>query len=335
MRQDVATGNSRDERTASTDSAGTVTFRGMPIGTDYSYRATVEQGKGVYASGPFRLDERTGQRALVHVYPVTTDIRQAMVGMRGVVFVQPREDIFQVEATIQVLNIGMIAWVPEGVVIPLPAGAKAFRASESMSDTRAEREKDGDVTLRGTFAPGEHEVTFQYQLENTHESTLHFRMGLPPHMAEMRVYAEGPRDMQLNVAGFPKAERTTGQSGSHLLITGKRAVRAEPPIEDVEVSLGNIPVPGQGRWYAALFACCLAGFGVWNALPRRGAKGRSAPYQAELSEAQELVFRELVSLERLEREGEIGPRAYGEARAELLDVLSRLAARAEGSAKPA
>src|SRR5204863_4847159 len=145
-------------------------------------------------------------------------IRQAMVGMRGVLFVQPREDIFQVEATIQVLNIGMIAWVPEGVVIPLPAGAKAFRAGESMNDTRVDREKDGDATLRGTFAPGEHEVTFQYQLENTHEPALHFRMGLPPHMAEMRVYAEGPRDMQLNVAGFPKAERTTGQSGSHMLI---------------------------------------------------------------------------------------------------------------------
>src|SRR5262249_11106834 len=76
MRQDVATGNSREERVANTDASGTVTFRDMPVGTEFSYRATVQQGEGAYASEPFRLDERTGQRALVHVYPVTRDIRQ-------------------------------------------------------------------------------------------------------------------------------------------------------------------------------------------------------------------------------------------------------------------
>lgn len=327
MRQDVATGDSREERVANTDASGTVTFSNMPIGTEFSYRATVRQGDGAYASEPFRLDERTGQRALVHVYPVTRDIRQAMVGMRGVVYVQPREDIFQVETTLQVLNIGAIAWVPDHVRIPLPEGAKAFRASESMHDTGVERDKDGEVTLHGTFSPGQHEVTFQYQLDNEHEPTQRFRMGLPPHVAEMRVYAEGPREMRLAVSGYPPAERTTAQTGGHLLVTGKRAVRGDAPLDEVDISLESLPVPAQGRWYAALTALGLAVFGIWAGFFRPRSDPKLAARSSELREAEELVFRELVALERLEREGQIGPRAYAEARAELLDVLSRLAAR--------
>jgi hypothetical protein len=327
VRQDVATGDSKQERVLRSNGLGMVTFQNMPVGTEYSYRVTVPQGEAAYASEPFRLDERTGQRAVIHVYPATRDIRQAMVGMRGVVYVQPREDIFQVETTLQVLNIGSVAWVPDNVRIPLPEGAKAFRASESMSDARVERDKDGEVTLHGTFSPGQREVTFQYQLENLHEPTARFRMGLPPHVAEMRVFAEGPRDMHLIVSGYPPSERTTGQNGGHLLVTGKRAVRGDAPLDDVEVSLENLPVPAQGRWYAALLAFGLAAFGVWHGFSRGRWKSKTAPYRAELEEAEELVYRELVALERLERDGHIGPRAYAEARTELLDVLSRLGSR--------
>lgn len=328
MREDVATGNSRQERTAPTDGAGVATFRGLPTGTEYSYRATIQRGLGAYGSEPFRLDERSGQRALVHVYPVTRDIRQALVGMRGVVYVQPREDIFQIETTIQVLNIGAIAWVPEQVQIALPDGAKAFRATESMQDTRVEQSKTGEVTLLGTFSPGEHEITFQYQLDNPHEPTERFRVGLPPHVAEMRVYAEGPRGMQLNVTGFPPAQRTTAQNGSHLLATGKRAGRGDDPLDDLDISLENLPVPSQGRWYAAFLALGVAVLGVWTGLSSRASKKKTVS-RPEFAEAESLVLDELVALERLEREGQIGPRAYADARNELLDVLSRLSVRGE------
>lgn len=330
-RQDVATGDSREERVQNTDASGTVTFRSMPVGTEFSYRATVREGEGAYASEPFRLDERTGQRAIVHVYPVTRDIRQAMVGMRAVVFVQPREDIFQIETTIQVLNIGQIAWVPDNVRIPLPEGAKAFRASESMHDTAVERSKDGEVTLHGTFSPGQHEVTFQYHLDNQHEPTQRFRMGLPPHVAEMRVYSEGPREMHLSVRGYPPAERAQSQSGGHLLVTGRRAVRGDAPLDEIDVTLENLPVPAQGRWYAALLAFGLAGFGIWSGFVRKSTKPAVGTKSTEIKEAEDLVLRELVTLERLERDGQIGPRAYAEARTELLDVLSRLAARKAGA----
>jgi hypothetical protein len=200
-----------------------------------------------------------------------------------------------------------------------------------MNDTAVERSKDGDVTLHGTFSPGQHEVTFQYHLENQHEPTQRFRMGLPPHVAEMRVYSEGPREMRLSVRGYPPAERAQGQSGGHLLITGRRAVRGDPPLDEIDVTLENLPVPAQGRWYAAFLAFGLAGFGVWSGFVRKSSKPAAGAKNTEIKEAEELVLRELVTLERLEREGQIGPRAYAEARTELLDVLSRLAARKAGA----
>ena len=69
-----------------------------PTGTAYSYRVTVNQPPATFASEPVRLSESGGQKVLLHVYPVTRDLREALVGMRGVLFVQPREDVFQVEA---------------------------------------------------------------------------------------------------------------------------------------------------------------------------------------------------------------------------------------------
>jgi len=125
MKQDVAEGDSHSERQGTTDSRGVALFEGLPTGTAYTFRATATKDAGTFASEPLRLGESGGQRVLLHVFPVTRDLRQALVGMRGVVFVQPREDVFHIESSFQVINIGMQAWVPDGTKIALPEGAKA------------------------------------------------------------------------------------------------------------------------------------------------------------------------------------------------------------------
>jgi hypothetical protein len=115
------------------------------------------------------------------------------------------------------------------------------------------------------------------------------------------------------------------------LVTGRRAVRGDAPLDEIDVTLENLPVPAQGRWYAALLAFGLVGFGMWSGFVRKSPKPAAGAKSAEIKEAEELVLRELVTLERLERDGQIGPRAYAEARTELLDVLSRLTARKAGA----
>jgi hypothetical protein len=257
---------------------------------------------------------------------VTRDLRQALVGMRGVVFIQPREDVFHIESSFQVINIGLQAWVPDGVKISLPDGAKAFRTSDSMSDTRAERGASGAVELLGTYSPGQHDIGYQFQLDNLHDARRSIRIGLPPHVAELRVVAEGARGMVLSAGGFPDPEPMQGQDGSRLLVTGRRLGRGDGALDSIEITLDNLPVPSLGRWYAVAIACALSALGLGVALRKDTSEKKShrSVDPADVKQAEELVLEELVALEKLRREERVGPRTYEETRIELLDALTRL-----------
>jgi len=324
MKQDVAEGDSRSERTATTDVRGVAVFEGLAIGTAYSYRVTVQRDPAAFASEPLRLSETGGERVLLHVYPVTRDLREALVGARGVLFIQPREDVFQVEESFQILNIGTNAWVPADVHFQLPDGAKAFRAGEGMTDARFERSPSGNVELHGTFSPGQHDVSFQFQLDNRHDRRRSFRLALPPHVAELRVVSEGGRDLVLTADGFPESEPMRGQDGSRLLVTGRHLVRGDAPLEVIDVTLDNLPVPSSGRWYAVATAVCFAALGLWKALGRRGSGERARGQAEDRRGAEKLVLDELVALEKLRRDDAVGPRTYQETRSTLLGALARL-----------
>lgn len=325
MKQDVAEGDSRSERRGSTDGRGVTLFEGLPLGSAYSFRVTAEKDGGTFASEPIRLPEIGGQRVLLHVYPVTRDLRKALVGMRGVVFIQPREDVFHIESSFQVINIGNQAWVPDSEKIKLPEGAKAFRASDSMSDTRVERAPSGAVEMLGTYSPGQHDIGYTFQLDNLHEPRRSIRIGLPPHVAELRVVAEGARGMVLSVEGFPDAEPMQGQDGSRLLVTGRGLARGDEALRNVEITLDNLPVPSAGRWYAVAIACALGALGLAVALRKDTENKAGASLDpADVKQAEDLVLDELVALEKLRREERVGPRTYEETRLELLDTLARL-----------
>jgi len=325
--QDPAEGETRKQLLGTTNPEGVVLFSGLTVGTDHTYRAVVSQGPAAFASESIRLDALTGHRVLLHVYPSTPDIKKALIGMRGLVYIQPRDDVFQIEGNFQVFNIGPTAWVPSGLSLPLPDGAKAVRAQESMQDARIEKTIQGDLILTGTFGPGQRDVGYQFQLPNTHDPARSFRLALPPHVAEMRVIGEGPRSMTLSVAGFDAAEETRGKDGARLLVAGRRMTQGDAALGHVEIALAGLPVPSSGRWYAAGLALLLAVLGL-------AAHGRQAPragsgdgMRRETEEAEGLVLDELVALELLHRDGTIGPRTYESSRADLVEALARLAAR--------
>jgi hypothetical protein len=324
QKQDVAEGDSRTQRDGTTDDKGVVTFTGLDTGSAFSYRVTASQGPATFASEPLRLEATSGHRVLLHVFPVTRDLNQALVGARGIVFVAPREDVFQIEVSFRILNIGKQAWVPENITLSLPAGAKAFRASDAMKDTRVEKKASGAIELLGTYAPGESDVNFQFQLENDHTKTKRFSVELLPHVAEIRVIAERARGMSLEVDGFPEAEVVQGRDGSRLLLTSKQLVRGDAPFSTASIVLDNLPVPSTGRWYALGLAAVIACGGLFEAgRRRREPQVRSLPL-AERKEAERLVLDELVTLEKLRQKELIGPRTYEESRADLLNALARL-----------
>jgi hypothetical protein len=267
------------------------------------------------------------------VFPVTEDINQAYVGVRGIVYVETRDDVFQFQVMLRVLNLGAVTWVPRDVLVQLPSGFKAFGADKSMTDVRFEPEESRGARLLGTFSPGQHEVSFRFQMPKGRDPNASFRLGILPHTFELRVIAAAAPTMRLEVPGFEEPQVDQTQNGQRVLVT-RRLFSATEPVTEFSIGLSGLPVPGPGRWIAALIAALLAGSGfaaAWGYL-NFDAPGKIKP-EEEVFAARELILKELVLVEQARLAGDLGPRAHGEARKALVDALARLGTRALGPTK--
>ena len=335
MFQSVAEGEARSEKFAKTDELGRVRFDGLTLGSSYSYRVTLKSGPAEYSSMPIHLPEDSGQRVRLHVFPVTRDIDKSYVGMRGILYVETRDDVFQFQLMMRILNLGAVSWVPDNVTIKLPSGFKAFSAEKGMTDVRWEADEDRGAKLLGTFAPGQHDASFRFQVPKQREANAYFTLGMLPHVFEMRVIAAASASMTLTVDGFEPPRTDQTENGQRVVVT-RRVFDAGDKVEAVNITLSGLPVPGPGRWIAALLAAALAasGFGAaWGYLSF-DAPGR-VKRDEELVIARDLILDELVLVEQARRAGDLGPRAHSDARKSLLDALARLGPAALETAAPA
>jgi len=324
MFQKIAEGESRSEKFAQADAQGNVQFSGLTRGSDYAYRVTVQYGSANYQTSPFNLKPDLGQRVVLHVFPATSDSERAAFGMRGYLYVETRDDVFQCEALFRVFNVGQITWVPKDVVIQLPKGFKAFKAQEGMTDVGFEQVEGIGARLKGTFPPGQAEASFRFQIPKANDDSLVFRMTVPPHVAEMRVIAEASSTMNLSVDGFQPPVATANQNGQRVLVSVKQLRERNEELKDFTATLSGIPTPGPGRWFALAVAGCIAIAGVFAA---RGAFDQAAgggDATADKKRARELLLGELEALEAARRAERIGPRSYQQSRVALIDAIARL-----------
>jgi hypothetical protein len=260
---------------------------------------------------------------LQHVYPVEHDIQRVLVGLRGLVFVEPREDVLQLEMSFQVFNIGRQTWVPQGITFPLPAGAKAFRARDAQGNATVEEAGDA-VRIVGTYPPGEREIAYSLQIPANGDARQSIEVALPPHVAELRVASSIGRAATLSVSGFPEAEHVRGRDGSWLAVTGLQLVRGQEPLTRLAITLDGLTTPSRGRWIAVGVAALIMIGGLASALGRRKGPGRGA--ESDADRASEILLDELEALEALRTRKAIGPRAYDRTRQGLIDALARVEA---------
>jgi hypothetical protein len=327
--QKIAEGESRSEKFAQADATGTVRFADLTMGSDYAYRVTVEAGPAKYQTAPFNLRRDMGQRVVLHVFPSTADIEKAMIGMRGYMYIETRDDVFQFEVLFRVFNVGQVTWVPKDVVVQLPKGFKAFKAQESMTDVHFEPVEGVGARLKGTFSPGQEEASFRFQMPKSNEDSATFQMSLPPHVAEMRVIAEASSTMNLDVDGFQPPVPTANQNGQRVLVSVKQLLRRDEEIKDFVATLSGIPTPGPGRWVAVLVALGMAIGGVFAARGAFDDAGGGKDVAADKKRAREILLRELMALEAARRAESIGPRSYEQSRLRLIDAIARLGLPAE------
>jgi hypothetical protein len=331
----VAKGDSREHRDAEADDNGSARFDGLTIGSGTTYRVVTRQGPATFAAPPFPLGDKAGKRAVVHSYESATDIDDVFVGMRGFLFLALRDDSILIEQALNVFNLGPVAWVPE-VKIPLPEGYKALNKEESGDEMRLDDIHDFGVALRGTIAPGRHDVSYRYQVPLDRRERQTIEIELPPRVAQMRVIAEASKTMKLKVEGFPAAQQTQLQNGTKVLVTEQVATRDTGGFTRLTITLDGLPTPPPGR-LVALGIALLAVVGALAYSFRRPAEDQAPDEDAqrELQEARDALLEEFVELERARKRGDVGPKTYSRVRAALLDALARIVARIEEAPAPA
>jgi hypothetical protein len=314
----IAKGDSRRHVQMPTDERGRSLFTDLDTASNIAYRVSAGYQGGSFAAAPFQLQQAKAMRVVLHVYPVTRDIRAAVIVCEATLALELRDDRVQVEQALTFYNLGRIAWQPDDVHMLLPEGFTAFDAQTTMSDQGVDQ-GGGGAKLRGTFAPGRHAVQFRFQVPWSGDKDVDFEMGLPPHVAIARVMMPATAQIKLAATGFPAAEVRRDAQGQGFLLTERRLRPDDAPLTVLSVGLHDLPSPGPGRLVATLLAACGVGVGlVFSA--RKGQRPRVV---GGPKAARNALLEELAELERARAAGDVGPRSYERARRELLDALAR------------
>ncbi|MFO0678246.1 MAG: hypothetical protein U0169_17045 [Polyangiaceae bacterium] len=320
IKQSIADGDKREHLTAMSDASGIATFSGREIGSAFAYRVSVNRDGATFAATPFRLGDQMGNRTVLHVYPVTRKIEEAIVAMQAIVYAEVKDDRIQFQQAFSIFNLGSNAWVPENLVIDLPEGFTALSAGQEMSDVGIDPVEKRGARLKGTFGPGRHDLEFRWQLPHDDGSPdVVAEIGLPPNVAAARVMAPASSDMRLVVAGFPEPVVRTDGQGQRILSAEKEFRRTDPPVKSLRVEIRDLPTAGPGRVVASTLASLvvLGGivFAVWGSL-------RTKERLSTEDERNELLA-ELAALEKAFASGEIGPKTHERARKALLHAIAR------------
>jgi hypothetical protein len=318
----VAKGERREQFTKLTDAAGDVVFEAQRVASGIAYRVRTFRDGAVFFAPPFTLSETRGTNVLVHVFPVTRKIDDAQVAFEAVLFSELRDDRIQFDEVFTVHNLGATAWLAEDVFLALPQNATGFTAQSSMSDQAITQVAGRGASLRGTFAPGEHHLSFRWQLPLRNESEINFTVGLPPHVAIMRVGTAAVPGLSLHVQDLPDPRPTTLQDGARAIMTERLLKPKEKPVPQWVVRIAGLPAAGLGRLagnvtyeLAAGVAALAIALAVlsWSLFTRTRSDG---------TVEREALLHAISDLEAAHARGEVGPQSYEHLRRDLIDQLA-------------
>jgi hypothetical protein len=325
----VAKGDRNESTSHATDDTGSARFDGLASGTGHAYHVTTSRGSAKFSLTPFGLGQGGGKRVTIHSYEISGNLEDLPVAMQAAAYMSLREDAIQVEELITVYNLGPVAWVAD-LPIALPKGFKAFNKQDTSDEGRIEEAPNVGAALRGTFAPGRHDIDFRYQVPLDNQASQSMHIALPPRIMQARVLAEASKTMTLNVSGFPAAQPVE-RDGKRILVTEQQGNRATGGMPSLDITLAGLPTPGEGRWVAVALALLAVVAGFVYLLQGGGDGVLDEDGRRDLVEARDALLDELVALERAHKSGEVGPRTYGRVRASLLDALARIVKMIEDS----
>lgn len=314
----VAKGDSRKHLQLETDDHGRAVFSNLGLSSNTAYRVSAGYQGGLFWAAPFQLQQAKAMHVVLHVYPITHDVQQALIVAEATVAAEVREDRIQVEEALTIYNLGRTAWQPDNVRMILPDGFSAFSGQMSMSAQGADA-VEGGAELRGTFPPGRSSIDFRWQLPWSGDKDVDFDVGMPPHVAIARVMMPASPEIKLLANGFPPAEVRHDAEGQSFLVTEKRLRPDAAKLTSLRIGIHDLPTTGPGRLLATFLAAAGVAAGLVFAFGgRRRRQGGS-----DTKSTRSVLLEDLAELERAHRIGEVGPKTYERARRELIDALAR------------
>ena len=114
-----------------------------------------------------------------------------------------------------------------------------------MTDGRRTQPKKG-IRLHGTFGPGQHMVEYRWQLPYSGEAEVKIDVGMPP-TPRPHASSPPPRDMKLEVPGFPPPQSTNDGQGQRARDGEAESRRTSRLFQNIEVVIKGLPTRGPGR----------------------------------------------------------------------------------------
>ncbi len=316
----MGTAGDRESKNAQTDAAGEARFRGLPTGSARAYRVNVLHQGATYSTAPFRLEPDQGQIVRVVRLPVTRD-DQAILQWIGGTFIEikPERRLHVVQQT-ELVNLGRETYVMPrgGLHVQLPPGFTAFQSQQVMTDQRVVPDDRG-FRLEGSLPPGRVQLTWAFDLPIGGDEVT-FSQRVPFRTYQYIVVTEHTPGLELDVTGFPPAQRGEDRGRAHLATRIERTPDQEP-WDRLRVTIRGIPGPGPERAVAVVLALAFLGLGVHLA-KKRGGPDREAAALRE--ERQEELLEEARELEAAFAREEIGPKYHERRRREIVDELAIL-----------
>ncbi len=333
-RNTVAQGESHDERAARVDPKGEAQFVGLKVGGGTSYRVRTQRDGATFASPSFMLKTEGGAQVLLHSHEVVKNLSEARFVIEAFVVLEVKQDTVRVNHLLRTFTFGP-AFLAQGLTMKLPPGARAFSQEESATGISL-REHNGEVSLQGTFPPGQAELTYGYTLPLENGPTLGLRLPLPPRVLAAQVSVNAGPGMSLTVAGFAPAQPSRRRDGQKVLQALRQLEASKNPAEflanvtngELDVTVQGLPSNGNGPIVAATLAALALALGAAE-LRKSGTKSDKAALALELSEARDALLGELTALEAARATGEVGPKSYERLRTALVDALARVLAKLE------
>jgi hypothetical protein len=323
-------GNSKDPNAlqvlrGKSDASGVVRFEKLPSGESVGYAAVMQVDGMRLGTEAFRLPTGSGARGEIRVLERTSDPSGLRFDNRSMVVVELGEDALQLMESMVFKNVSEKIYEPgpDGLLIPLPAGAESTREFEGSVKLDI---RDEGVAMHNAIPPNRAAVF-----------ALQVRTGfiLLAHGAnKLAVTQKMPFGLEQPLILVP--------SGSNLRLVGP-GVRASPDRQDklgrpvkvyempdiapggtLAFTVVDLPALNRGGRNLAATLCILLVLGAVVLARQPPEAARNHAEAGRLSERREKLFAELVTIERTRRQEATGGKSNGALEERRRDLVAKL-----------